>query len=90
VNFTSATSDGFTHVVTASSFTFAGKGDLVAFSFTSRSCSSESWLLNISDLSYLLGIRPRRELARSERVWIYESGDRQDTFRSEGAAETWL
>ena len=26
----------------------------------------------------------------AQHVWIYESGDRLETFRSEGEAETWL
>jgi hypothetical protein len=26
----------------------------------------------------------------AQHVWLYESGDRLETFRSEGEAETWL
>ena len=46
MNFTSATSDGLTHGVTPSSFTFAGKGDFAAFSLTSLPCNSSRvlWL----------------------------------------------
>jgi hypothetical protein len=28
--------------------------------------------------------------ANVQHIWIYESGDRLETFRSEGEAETWL